>query len=90
MSQGWKNGSTRAWRKLRAQVLAQNLIDNKGHCTLATPVCTTTATQVHHTLGKQVTGDDPRYLTATCMPCNLYVGEPAMNPDPPVVARTKW
>ena len=75
---GWKNGSTRAWRRLRAQVLAENVRTNKGMCTLGIAgVCTGKASHVHHTLGKSVTGDDPRFLAATCPACNQHVGDPS-------------
>lgn len=39
-------------------------------------VCTGTAECVHHTLGRFVTGDDPRYMVASCKACNLAIGEP--------------
>lgn len=78
MSRAWRGGSTTAWRKLRAEILAENAISNGGRCTLAIPgVCTQVANVVHHTLGKAVTGDDRRYLAAVCAPCNQYVGEPS-------------
>lgn len=44
--------------------------------------CLGKADCVHHTLGKAVTGDDPRYLQAACGPCNLHVGSPEKQPDP--------
>jgi len=91
VSRAWKRGSSRAWRKLRAEILLANLVGNQGMCTLKIPtVCAGKATQVHHTLGRATTGDDPRYLAAVCQPCNLHVGEPEANPDPPVRARTAW
>jgi len=91
MSHGWAGGSTRAWRKLRAALLAQNVQTNRGRCTLAIPgVCTTLATQLHHIHGKAVTGDDPRYLAAVCQACNLHIGDPSTAPDPPVLPRTRW
>jgi hypothetical protein len=37
----WAGGSTRAWRKKRAEILKQN-----GHCT--EPGCNQPATEVHH------------------------------------------
>jgi hypothetical protein len=51
-------------------------------------VCTGQADQVHHTLGRQVTGDDPRYLVACCMACNLKIGEPGRSPQSKRVS--KW
>lgn len=85
MSSSWKGGSTRRWRRIRAGVL-----ETKGTtCTLAIPgVCTRVATTVHHTLGRARTGDDPRYLTPACAPCNLHVGEPDADPAPKRV--TQW
>ena len=71
---GWDGrGSTRAWRRIRAQVLARD-----GYvCQLRLPgVCTIHATCVHHTIGKAVSGDDPRYLVASCQPCNGRIGDP--------------
>ena len=87
MSLSWKGGSTRAWRRLRAWVLARD-----GYrCRLRVPgVCTGRATCVHHTLGKRVTGDDPRYLVAACTQCNLKVGDPARSPDPAPRPVTRW
>lgn len=86
MSKGWERGSTRAWRRLRALVLARD----RNLCQLHTQVCTVVATQVHHTLGKSVSGDDPRYLVAACAPCNQRVGDPTRNADPPNKGVTKW
>jgi hypothetical protein len=91
MSKSWKGGSTRAWRLLRQQVLLQNQIDNEGRCRLAIDgVCTGRANTVHHTLGRAVTGDDPRYLMATCAQCNRYIGEPAKHTDPPSTKQAHW
>jgi hypothetical protein len=52
--------------------------------------CLGTADTVHHTLGKGVTGDDPRYLQAVCGPCNRKAGEPLSGPDPAVTPVTTW
>jgi hypothetical protein len=52
--------------------------------------CTGVATQVHHVLGKRVSGDDPRYLIGVCGPCNRRAGEPAKQPDPPATPVTQW
>lgn len=72
----WKQGSSRAWRATRATVLAENQQANGGRCTLRLRGCTGEATVVHHVLGRGVTGDDRRYLTATCASCNGKAGEP--------------
>ena len=70
-------------------MLANNLATNGGRCTLLTKVCTGQATQVHHTLGRAVTGDDPRYLQAVCEACNLHVGDPAKH-EPRPKLRSQW
>jgi 5-methylcytosine-specific restriction endonuclease McrA len=88
VSKGWSGGSTRAWRTLRAAVLARD----KGLCQLKIEgVCVhrSDPMHVHHRLGK-ARGDDPRYLVSACAPCNLHVGDPMRAPDPPAVAVTKW
>lgn len=42
----------------------------------------------HHTRGRSVTGDDPRYLVASCAACNLHIGEPGRHdPQPRPVSR---
>lgn len=83
MSGAWSKGSTARWRKLRAGILLANLRDNEGRCTLQIEgVCAGQADTVHHTLGKAVTGDDPRYLVAACRACNLKVGEPKRSSPP--------
>jgi 5-methylcytosine-specific restriction endonuclease McrA len=86
---GWGGqGSTRAWRTLRAAVLARD-----GHtCQIKVDgVCVgrSDPMHVHHTRGK-THGDDPAYLVAACAPCNLHVGDPMRAPDPPAAPITKW
>lgn len=77
MSKGWTGGSTRRWRRIRAAVLEENLVTNGGRCTLQIPtVCTLTADTGHHTEGREITGDDPRFVVATCKACNLHIGHP--------------
>lgn len=89
-SKAWGKGSTRQWRKTRALVLQANMIENGGRCTLAIPgVCVGPADQVHHVHGKATTGDDPRYLTAVCGPCNVHIGDPSAN-DPAPTPMTRW
>lgn len=77
----WAGGSTRRWRRLRAQILLSNQAEHGGVCQVRIPnVCTGgQADTVHHTLGRAVTGDDPRYLVASCTPCNGHIGEPKHN-----------
>jgi len=73
----WDKGGTRAWRRVRARVLAENLVINGGRCAVGIKdVCTGEAECVHHVLGRAVTGDDPRYLIASCNACNLRIGRP--------------
>ena len=74
MSRAWKGGSTTAWRRIRLFVLQRD----GSRCQLKIPkVCTGTATQVHHLVGRDISGDDPRYLCAACRECNLKTGNPA-------------
>lgn len=88
MSKAWEGGSSASWRKLRKQIL-----DRDGHkCRLRIEgICTDRATCVHHTVGKGVTGDDPRYLVASCRlrECNLHIGNPERY-DPEPEHRTSW
>lgn len=84
MSKQWAQGSTRAWRKLRAAVLERD-----GHrCKLKLDGCKVIADCVHHTIGRKVSGDDPAYLVSACTPCNLLVGEPRHDPEPK--RATRW
>ena len=85
MSNAWSGGSTAAWRRVRAFVLARD----QWRCQLKLDGCTTLATCVHHTVGKAVSGDDPAFLVASCKACNLHVGDPTRY-DPPAVPRTRW
>lgn len=86
MSKSWAKGSTTAWRKTRASVLRRD----RGVCQLRVPgVCTTRADQVHHTKGRAVTGDDPKYLVASCRACNLHVGQPGSR-SPKHLRITSW
>jgi hypothetical protein len=90
MSKAWAGGTTSAWRRIRRRVLDENRRTNAGACTVQLPgVCTGRAEQVHHTLGRGVTGDDPRYLAAVCKACNWAVGEPRRS-SPPHKRVTSW
>lgn len=85
MSKGWAGGSTRAWRHTRAIVLARD-----GHtCQLKLEGCTGTATHVHHTVGREIAGDNTAHLVASCAHCNLKTGDPRGN-DPQPTPRTRW
>jgi 5-methylcytosine-specific restriction endonuclease McrA len=84
-SRSWARGSTRAWRRVRAAVLERD-----GYrCQLRLPGCTTAATEVHHTVGREVSGDDPGQLVAACRSCNQRVGDPRRH-DPAPRPRTQW
>lgn len=86
MSRAWAKGSTRAWRRTRGQVLQRD----SWECRLKLDGCTTRATHVHHVHGRDVTGDDPAHLVASCEHCNLSVGDPTRQPDPAPRPRTRW
>lgn len=79
MSQRWAGGSTRAWRKVRAVVLARDA----HRCQLRLPGCTTRATHVHHTVAREVAGDNPAHLVASCPSCNGKVGDPGRHDPAP-------
>lgn len=92
MSKSWAKGSTTAWRKIRAYVLQRD-----GYrCQLRLPGCTIRAElsgahrgHAHHTVGREITGDDPAHIVAACESCNLAVGDPRrFNPRP--TPRTRW
>lgn len=85
MSRSWAGGSTTAWRKTRLYVLTRD----RYRCRLKLEGCTTIATQAHHTLGREQTGDDPAHLVAVCRSCNLKTGDPRRF-DPPPKARRQW
>lgn len=81
----WPNGSTREWRRIRAYVL-----DRDAHrCRLQLDGCTVRADQVHHTVAREVAGDNPAMLLAACASCNHKAGDPrGIDPDP--TPRTQW
>jgi hypothetical protein len=96
---GWRGGSTRAHRTAREYVLRRDGF----RCRLAYPgtwvvrggavrSCLGEANEAHHTRGKQITGDDPRFMIAACQPCNLRAGDPTRvtTPDPPGRSATQW
>lgn len=97
MSQSWAKGSTRAWRRIRAQVLLRDAgkgcrAHRDGWCAKAAGqhTCTDTQDVVHHTHGKAMTGDDPRFLVAACANCNGHIGDPTQHDDPPNRPVTRW
>ncbi len=91
MSEAWAGGSTRAWRKIRREVLARDRArgwkcraHQDGWCRRAntrTHSCEGFMTQVHHVRGKRH-GDDPRYLVGSCVACNAAIGDPGVAVDP--------
>lgn len=81
----WKNGSSAGWRKTRAAVLARD-----GYrCQVKTARCTHVADTVHHTVARQLAGDNPDLLVASCTPCNQAEGDPRKH-DPAPRPRTRW
>jgi len=89
VSRSWSRGSTRAWRRLRAQVLYRDQYRCRAHadgwcarvpgphtCTGRAPLTGPDAGHAHHTLGRNVTGDDPRHIVASCSGCNAHIGSP--------------
>jgi len=103
VSRSWDQGSTRAWRRTRAQVLARDGYRCRAHrdgwcnqapgqhtCTEVAALTGPDAGHAHHTLGRSVTGDDPTYIVAACEACNLHIGDPTKHVDPPNKAVTRW
>lgn len=83
MSKAWQNGSTAAWRRVRAAVLVRD----QQRCQLQLDGCTTIATQAHHTRSREQVGDDPAWLLASCAPCNQRAGEPGRGDPAPTPSR---
>jgi 5-methylcytosine-specific restriction endonuclease McrA len=81
----WDRGSTRAWRRIRSEILLRD----QGKCRLKLDGCTTYATQVHHLDGKDA-GDNPDRLIAACEACNQAIGDPTRHTDPYPQPRTNW
>lgn len=95
MSKAWHSvrtpGGRRAEVKLAHAVLERNAQTNGGRCTVRLPeVCTGKAEQAHHVLGKAITGNDPRYIVASCAACNQKIGNPMRRPDPPARPVSRW
>lgn len=97
----WSQGSTRAWRRTREYVLARDRAagwrcraHDEGWCAragrAAIHVCARAPTDAHHTRGRALTGDDPRYIVASCHACNLHIGDPTRGADPPNQGVTVW
>lgn len=103
MSSNWQGGSTSAWRRIRAHVLARDGYRCRAHtdgwcdkvpgehtCTRLALPGGPDAGHAHHTHGRAVTGDDPRHIVAACRACNLHIGDPAAHADPPNRAVSRW
>lgn len=106
MSTSWDNGSTRRWRTTRAAILDRDghrcrMGDPThpiGKHQPRSPDCEWAddyrgrrgPLHVHHTRGRAITGDDPRYMVTSCGPCNLAVGDPTKTTDPPPQPMTRW
>lgn len=81
-TRGWgEQGSSRAWRRVRAHVLDRD----RYRCQLQLDGCTYRATVAHHTvtfIGRPE-DVDPALIIAACEHCNLAVGDPAStDPEP--------
>lgn len=98
----WKTGGGREWRELRAKILERDQYRCRAHedgwcekvphdrphtCTGAAPLA---GGEAHHTLGRGVTGDDPRYIVASCRACNIHIGDPTKTPDPVASPVSAW
>lgn len=87
MSEGWGNGSTRAWRELRSRVLFRD----GGLCQLQLEGCDVYADEVHHLdgvkLGKIC---PPDRLKSACRSCNGKAGDPTKANPKPNPPRTQW
>jgi len=97
MSKTWKRGSTRQWRRRRDEILIRDAgkgcrAHRDGWCNRVPGEhqCTGTQDCVHHTHGRAATGDDPRYLVASCTACNLHIGDPTKHGDPKPRSVTRW
>jgi hypothetical protein len=86
VSRVWASGSTTAYRKFRALILARD----KYACQLRLPGCTITGNQLHHLLGVAVSGKvcAPEHACASCFACNRSIGEVKGDPHPS--SRTAW
>lgn len=104
MSSNWQSGSTSAWRRLRAAILARDHYRCRAHtegwcnkpgvkphtCTIKAHLGGPHAGHAHHTLGKAITGDNPAHIIAACRACNLAIGDPTQGGDPPGRSATQW
>jgi hypothetical protein len=104
MSKAWEGGSTRAWRRTRAAVLARDGYRCRAHpdgwcdragakphtCTGGAPLHggPGVAGHAHHTQGRAA--GDEQLIVAACPSCNLAIGEPANLNDRPIEGVTKW
>lgn len=88
MSHGWKGGSTRAWRKLRSDVLFRD----GGLCQLKLDEhCEVYANEVHHLDGVKAGLLAPLdRLQAACRSCNNEAGDPTTTDPQPNPPRTNW
>lgn len=97
MSNAWKTGSNTRWRTVVRPAVFERAggkcqVRLEGEWTTRNGEvrrCLGIAQEVHHTRGKEA-GDDMRFLVAACRPCNLKVGDPLKNPDPPCEPKNWW
>lgn len=59
-------------------------------CTHRADVSGPYAGHAHHTHGRDITGDDMRYIVSSCAACNLAIGDPGKADDPPLRPVTQW
>jgi hypothetical protein len=100
VSESWDRGSTRAWRRLREEILVRDRGVCRAHvdgwCARrpGVHVCEGRAVlaggHAHHTLGRAATGDDPRFIVASCATCNAHIGDPTELRDPVNRPVTCW
>lgn len=91
MSLSWSGGSDRRWRAMRIRILNRDhwicqLCDEPIDPAIRPPDPRCAAP--HHTLGRKISGDDPRFIVAAHLGCNLKAGDPTKtDPQPRPVNR---
>lgn len=87
MSRSWAGGSTTAWRRLRAYVLARD-----GYiCQVRMDCCTHHADQVDHIIPRSAGGEDTEQnCRAACRACNLARRTAAAQYEPEPRRVSSW
>ncbi|MFF5992594.1 HNH endonuclease [Prauserella flavalba] len=92
MSKTWKGGSSRAQRAARAFVLDRDAWVCQL-CGKPIPRAARTphpdSAEAHHTVARELVGDNPEYMVASHRRCNQKAGDPRVT-DPQPRPRTKW